>query len=153
MLVELTREPAPAGSRNDLLRIAYVLLPSVQLPTQYLVYTCEEEDSVARVQFVERTLQGWRTERSGSQGAGFGRAALSRKIGNVYIHEPEAYFCFTQFPSHYPVLDQVYQLLGNEIQNLLEGDFKDWYEVRFGRIENDQLDWWIDAHLPKELNL
>jgi hypothetical protein len=140
VLVELTHEPAPPGMRNDLLRIAYVLLPSVQLPTRYLVYTCEEEDSVAHVQFVDRTLQGWWTERSGSQGARFGKAALSRKIGDVYIHEPEAYFCFTQFPSHYPVLDQVYQLLGNEIQSLLEGDFKDWYEVRFGRIEKDQLD-------------
>lgn len=153
MLVELTREPSPSGGRNDLLRIAYVLLPTAQLPTKYLVYTCNEEDSIARVPFVQRTLQGWRTETSGSQGAVFGRAALSHKIGDVQIYEPEAYFCFTQFPSQYPVLDQAYQLLGNEIQNLLEGDFKDWYEVRFGRIENDQLDWWIDAQLPKKLNL
>lgn len=153
VLVELTREPSPPGARNVLLRIAYVLLPSVQLPTHYLVYTCEQEDSVAGVKFVERTLQGWRTERSGSQGARFGKAALSRKIGDAYVHEPEAYFCFTQFPSSYPVLDQVYQLLGNEIQHILEGDFKDWYEVRFGRTENHQLDWWIDGLLPKELNL
>lgn len=153
MLVELTREPSPTGGRNDFLRIAYVLLPSVQLPTQYLVYTCEEEDSVSHVPFLERTLTGSRTERSGSQGAVFGQAALSRKIEGVRIYEPEAYFCFTRFPSNYPILDQAYQLLGNEIQHLLEGDFKDWYEVRFGRIENDQLDWWIDGHLTRELHL
>lgn len=148
MLVEVAREPSIPPHRNDFLRIAYVVLPSVQLPTKYVVYTCEEQHSIAHVRFRQKTLQGWIKETSGVQGASFGKAELIYDIGDIHVQEPNAYFCFTRFPSHHPIVDQAYQLLGNELQYLLEGDFKDWHEAEIGKIENDQLDLWIEKQDP-----
>jgi hypothetical protein len=144
MLVEVTREPSLPPLRSDFLRVAYVLLPSTRLAKKYLVYRCDEKDSIVHVPFTQTTLQGWTTRTSGMQGAKFGQAALSHTIGDIRIEEPSAFFCFTQFPSHHPILDQTYQLLGNELQYLLEGDFRDWHQVESGNIKNEQLDMWID---------
>lgn len=144
MLVEVAREPSYPSFRNDFLRIAYVVLPTTNLPTKYLVYSSDEEGSVAHIPFIQTTIQGWTTKTSGLQGARFGQAPLSLTIGDIHVEEPTAYFCFTRFPSHHPIIDQVYQLLGNELQYLLEGDFRDWYDVQIGKIESDQLDLWIE---------
>ncbi len=143
MLVEVTHQPSHPPHQNDFLRIAYVVLPTVNLPKKYLVYSCEEKDSLAHIVFTEKRLRGWTRETSGAHGARFGQAPLSRYIGDVHIKEPNAFFCFTRFPSRHPIIDQAYQLLGHEVCSLLEGDFKDWYDVEIGRIENEQLDWWI----------
>ena len=144
MLVEVAHEPSYPPLRNDFLRIAYVVLPSTHLPKKYLVYNSDEKDSIAHVPFIQTTLEGWQTKTSGLQGARFGQAPLSRDISDIHIEEPSAFFCFTRFPSHHPIVDQVYQLLGNELQYLLEGDFRDWYDVEIGKIDNDQLDLWIE---------
>ena len=119
-------------------------LDTTHLAKKYLVYTCDEKDFIAHVPFIQRTLQGWTTRTSGQQGATFGQAVLSHNIGDIRIEEPSAFFCFTRFPSHHPILDQTYQLLGNELQYLLKGDFQDWHEVESGNIKNEQLDLWID---------
>jgi len=147
LLVEVAHQPSYPSHRNDFLRVAYVALPSTQLPKKYLVYTCDEKDSVAHVSFTQTTLRGWTTRTSGIQGARFGQAAFSYDVGDIHIEEPAAFFCFTRFPSHHPIVDQTYQLLGNELQYLLEGDFRDWYELAIGRIENEQLDLWIDRQV------
>jgi hypothetical protein len=99
------------------------------------------------VPFIENTVQGWMTETSGRSGAHFGKGPLSHHIGNRRIQEAEAYFCFTRFPSYFPILDQVYQLLGNELGYLLEGDLKNSYDAEIGKIENEQLDIWISKHI------
>lgn len=147
MLVEVTREPSLPPLHSDFLRVAYVILLSTRLAKKYLVYSCDEKDSIAHVPFIQTALQGWTTRTSGLQGAKFGQAALSHNIGDVQIEEPNAYFCFTQFPSHHPILDQTYQLLGNELQYLLEGDLRDWHQVESGNIKNEQLDLWIDRQV------
>jgi hypothetical protein len=93
----------------------------------------------------QKTLQGYWTETSGVQGATFGRGKIEQRIGERYIDEPNAFFYFTQFPSHYPVLDQVYQLLGKELYNLLRGDYRDWHDVESGKINDEMLDWLISG--------
>lgn len=143
MLVEVTHQPSYPPYKNDFLRIAYVVLPSTNLPQKNLVYSCEEKDSLAHVIFTQKGLRGWTQESSGAQGARFGQAALSHYVGDVHVQELNAFFCFTRFPSRHPIIDQAYQLLGHEVCYLLEGNFKNWYEVEIGRIENEQLDWWI----------
>jgi hypothetical protein len=143
LLVEVIREPLPPTLRSDHLQIAYVVLPSVSIPEKYIAYTCQEKDSVAHIRLRQQNLEGYWTETSGIQGARFGQGEFIRRIGNKTIREPHAFFYFTSFPSNYPVLDQAYQLLGNELHVLLRGDFSDWYLVEQGKIDHDTLDWWI----------
>ena len=65
-------------------------------------------------------------------------------MGGKYINEPNAFFYFTQFPSRYPILDQVYQLLGNELSKLLNGNDHDWHNIENGRIDDEMLDFLLD---------
>jgi hypothetical protein len=145
LLVEVAREPSHPTFHSDFLKLVYAVLPTSNLPDKFLVYTCEERDSLMRIRLRQKTLQGYWTETSGVQGATFGQGKIEQRIGGRYIDEPNAFFYFTQFPSHYPVLDQVYQLLGNELYNLLRGDYRDWHDIEAGKINDEMLDWWISG--------
>jgi hypothetical protein len=141
-LIEVIPEPAPPGLHSDHLQIIYALLPSVCLPEKYLVYTCQEEDSLGHIPFRYRTLEGHQAEYPSMPG--FGKGTISRTIEGVTIEEPDAFFYITTFPSHYPVLDQVYQLLGNELFFLLQGKFRDWLNNDSGKINDVTLDLLIE---------
>jgi hypothetical protein len=145
LLVEVAHEPSPPMFRSDFLKLVYAVLPTATLPDKCLVYTCEEKDSLMHIRLRQKTLQGYWTETSGVQGATFGQGKIEQRIGERDIDEPNAFFYFTQFPSHYPVLDQVYQLLGKELYNLLRGDYRDWHDVESGKINDEMLDWLISG--------
>ena len=144
MLVEVTRESSNPSFRSDFLKVAYVILPTTTLPDKYMVYTCQEKDSVKRILLQRKTLLGHWIQTSGIQGARFGQGEISQQIGGRYIYEPNAFFYFTQFPSHYPLLDQVYQLLGNELAILFDGDVSDWHNIELSKIDDEMLDMFID---------
>jgi hypothetical protein len=148
MLVEITL-PSYNSHRNDFIRLAYVVLPSCNLPRKHFVYVCDEKDSVANIQITRRNIGSWITTTSGANGEKFGRADVSLQIGNLHIEESNALLCFTKFPSHYPILDQVYQLLGYEIHDLLGGEYADWHRVESGNVDHEFLDQWILRHLMK----
>lgn len=149
MLVEITLPSYPPPLQNDYIRLAYVVLPSSNLPKKHLVYACDEQDSVANTQIIRQNIGPWTTTTSGTQGAKFGRADISLQVGSLHIEESNALLCFTEFPSHHPVLDQVYQILGNEIHNLLGGNYADWYGIESGKIDNEFFDQWILRQVVK----
>lgn len=138
ILVEVTRNPF-GGFGSDFITLGYIVLPSVELPGKYQVYACEGKDSIAHTPLIRETLKGtvvW-------QGAKFGQASVSLRIGDLHIEESNAFLCFARFPSRRPVLDQVYQLLGREAQYVLGGTFSEWHGVEYGSVVNRMLDWWI----------
>jgi hypothetical protein len=144
MLIEVTREPSYPTFHSDFLKVAYVVLPSTNLSDKYIVYTCQEKDSVLHIPLRRQTLQGHWIKTSGIQGARFGQGEVSQQVGGRYINEPNAFFYFTQFPSRYLILDQVYQLLGNELYELLNGDFHDWYQIENGNVDDEMFDFLLD---------
>ncbi len=92
------------------------------------------------IPFRQPTLEGHWIETSGRQGAGFGQGKIARWVEGRFIDEPDAFFYVTQFPSPYPILDQVYQLLGNELSSLLRGNHRDWFGNTSGKIDDEMLD-------------
>ncbi len=139
-LIEVIPEPSLPAFHSDFLQITYALLPSSDLPEKYLVYTCQEQDSLMHIPFRQPTLEGHWTETSGRQGASFGQGKIARWVEGRFIDEPNAFFYVTQFPSPYPILDQVYQLLGNELSSLLRGNHRDWFGNPSGKIDDEMLD-------------
>lgn len=143
-LIEVIPEPSLPAFHSDFLQITYALLPSVDLPEKYLVYTCQEQDSLMHIPFRRLTLEGYWTETSGRQGASFGQGKIAQWVEGRYIDEPNTSFYVTQFPSHYPILEQVYQLLGNELSSLLQGKHRDWLDNTSGKIDDEMLDFLIE---------
>jgi hypothetical protein len=144
MLVEVTRNPF--GGYSDFITLGYIILPSITPQEKCLVYTCAGRDSIAHVPLIRKTLVGVETWRGGR----FGHASISRQIGELRIEEPNATIYFTRFPSHLPVLDQVYQLLGSEAAYVLGGDSGEWHNLETGRTDDNQLNWWISRHYGQQ---
>ncbi len=142
-LIEVIPEPSAPGTHSDRLQIIYALLPSVSLSEKYLVYTCQEQDSLGHTPFRYLTLEGHRAEYPSMPR--FGKGTIAKQIEGITIDEPNAFFYVTVFPSHYPVLDQVYQLLGHEISFLLRGKFGDWLNNDSGKIDDETLDCLIEC--------
>lgn len=143
LLVQVSINPYGERSRSDFLTICYVLLPTVELPGKRLVYTCEGKDSLALVP-TERWVLG---DLHTSWGSRFGRARVVLDIGGLHIDEPNAYLNITKYPSHHPVLDQVYQLIGNEAAYLFGGGVGEWQSVESGSVNNDARDAWVMQEL------
>ena len=140
MLLEVTHD----SSQGDFLTLTYALLPSVDLPQTPLIYSCPANESIANVSLTKKTLTG--TRQQSAIGAKFGRTNVSRQIGNVQIIEPNAAIICTRFPSRRPILDQVYQLVGSELQHLLGEDFHNWHNLDYAQTDTDLLDKWIDRY-------
>lgn len=139
MLVQVMWQRPEGPFHSDYITLGYILLPSVALPGRYLVYAPEREDYATRLPLRRQTLRGFQV----SRGAAFGQTSISLHVGDLYIEEPNAFLCFTRFPSHHPILNQAYQLLGQEVQYVTWGDSVKWSNVEYGNVDNDMLDWWI----------
>lgn len=143
LLVQVSADPHEGAGRSDFLTICYALLPTTNLPEKRLVYACEPKDSLALMPTERRVLGDLRT----SWGSKFGRTRVTLDIGDLHIDEPDAYLSITRYPSHHPVLDQVYQLIGNEAAYLLGGRYGEWINVEFGSPNNDARDAWVFREL------
>lgn len=139
LLVQVSADPHEGAFRSDFLTVSYALLPTTELPERRLVYACEPKDSLALVP-TERWVLG---DQYTSLGSRFGRARVTLDVGELHIDEPDAYLNITRYPSHHPVLDQVYQLIGNEAEYLFGGGLGEWNEVGFGSPNNDARDAWV----------
>ncbi len=141
MLLEITHD----SSQGDFLTLTYVLLPSVdQLSQTPLIYSCPANESIANVSLTKKTLKGTWQQRA--IGARFGRTSVSRRIGDLQIVEPNAAIICTRFPSRQPILDQVYQLVGCELQHLLGENLPGWHNLDYAQTNTDSLDEWINRY-------
>jgi hypothetical protein len=139
LLVQVSPDPHSEVRRSDYLTVSYAILPTTELPGKWLVYACEPKDSLALVPTEQWVLGNLHT----SWGSRFGRAHVSLDVGERHIDEPDAYLSVTRYPSHHPVLDQVYQLIGNEAEYLFGGALGEWSGIEFGSPENDSRDVWL----------
>lgn len=117
MLVQVSANPHEGAFRSDFLTVSYALLPLTELPGKRLVYACEPKDSLPLVP-TERWILG---DQHMSWGARFGRTRVTLDVGDLHIDEPGAYLSITRYPSHHPMRDQIYQLIGNEAAYLFGG--------------------------------
>jgi len=78
-----------------------------------------------------------------------GRGRVTLDVAGIHIDEPDAYIAITKYPSHQPVLDQVYQLIGNEAEYWLGGNIGDWGDMESGPADNEARDRWILSELDE----
>ena len=76
-LIKVIPEPSLPAFHSNFLQITYALLPSIDLPEKYLVYTCQEQDSLMHIPFRQPTLEGHWIETSGRQGASFRQGKIA----------------------------------------------------------------------------
>ena len=145
MLVEVAHAQGGGFGHSDFLTVTYALLPSTTLPESQIVYANDGPDSLATLPIARQTLKGM----SQVWGGRFGQAKVTKTIGNLHIDEPSALIYVTRFPSHHPILDQCYQLLGVEAEILFGGAFREWHQLDTGKIENADYDRWVITELGR----
>lgn len=151
VLVEVARSVSDVSRNKMQLTVTYALLPHVNLPERVLVYDAGERSILAGIPMIRHTLLGHTTSQ-GAWGARFGRTAVRMELAGRFIDEPDASICFTSYPSHCAVLHQAYQLLGNEVQYVLQGDIHGWGDLEHGNLNGPATDaWLVPRTLPRLL--
>jgi Type I restriction enzyme R protein N terminus (HSDR_N) len=138
VLIEVTHDPFQTPFRSDFLTVCYIFLPNNHLPERHLVYSCPGDESIAHAEVIRRKKRGM--VESSAHSMGSGRIHVRRQMGSLFIDEPDAFFCFTRFPSHHPILDQVYQLIGGEAKYVIGGDYGQWAGLEYQSTNDSALD-------------
>lgn len=141
-IVELSWTPY---MKSDFLTVSYVLCPSLQPINKPAIILPNNDQSIAKMELRNDTLHGESISKGGTYGYNNIRVVTNEQT----INEAKAIINRTIFPSRTPILDQVYQLIGNEFMILFGNNGHGWANLEHSNPINDVYVDWIIRQMHK----